>query len=191
MVVRADGSRMKRKLKNLIEAVKDVETVDMSDAAFDIVDAIAAELAAVEHTQVGFNENLFITNLRASVRRDATGAWTVDPWEAGGDENDFEQIAGRASVQLGERNSKSLWHMGKGRTDAFFRLIYSNAQARNDLARARQEVWGDKTPQWYLINEGSPIAGQPATHFIDKALSTVPLTRLYTRIKARLQAGFR
>jgi hypothetical protein len=193
MAVRADASKMKRKLRNLIAATGSIDSVEMLEAADDVVDAIAVELRAVDtSTQVGFDEQLFISNLRATIRKDTTGAWTIDPWEAGGDQNDLDRIAGRGGpFDLGGRASKSLWHMGKKRTDAFFRLIYNNAQARADLARLRQGVWGNTTPQWYLIEFGSIEGQQTPTHFIEKALSKVPLTRLYTSIKKRLQQGYR
>lgn len=193
-MAKANASNFKRKMRNLQRATEAVNDTVMLDAAEDVVDDIAVELASIDtSTQVGFDADLFIQNLRQTLDKDETGAWTIDPWEAGGDEEDFEQIAGKefGPVTIGDHSANSLWHAGTGRYADFWRLIHSNAAARFDLATLRQEVWGDKTPQWYLLNYGFLAAGQEPTHFLENALDRTPISRVRTAIKRRLQEGYR
>lgn len=193
MPVKFDASNFKRKMGNLSQRVSTVNEVVMKESARDLIESIRIELAAVDTTlQVGFDPELFINNLRLTLAKDQDGTWSIDPWLAGGTEADLEQIAGRGGpFEIGEHTSKSLWHMGTGRTDAFFRLILGNVSARGDLAALRQGVWREKTPQWFLINYGSTVGQQPAEYFIEKAASTVREVVIKRNIKNYLQQGWR
>lgn len=181
MAVRANASKLKRNAQKVKDQLRQIDSEtgyvvrDVMDE--DLIDAIDTELSSVDYSrQVGFNKDLFISNLRSTLREDADGSWIIDPWEAGGSEEELDLITGVREEINGR--TQSLWHEGKGRTSSFFRLIYANASARQDLAFLREQIWGDLTPQWYLLNYGSPEADQPATMFIEKALSNQPIDRI-------------
>jgi hypothetical protein len=188
-MARVNSRKFQRRMAKLANATGTVNTVVMREAAIDIVENIAIELAAIGTSrQVGFDPDLFIANLRATLRQDAQGAWEIDPWEAGGDEDDLDLITDERAM-INDRD-QTLWHQGKGRTASFFRLIYNNNVARTEMSEARRSVWGDRTPQWYLINYGSPIALQPAEHFIERALSASPIVVIKRSIKRHLQEAW-
>lgn len=191
-MVRADASKLKRKMAGVEAATKRVNDTIMRSMAEDIVDDIEAELFAIDTSlQTGFEPALFVANLAATLRKDSEGFWIIDPWEAGGNEEDFEMIAGDDFSQiLGEHGSKSLWHAGTGATDRYFQFIHSNVQARNDLGEARQDIWGGLTPQWFLLEFGSPEASQPDTHFIQNALDAAPVSEVRAAINRVLHEGF-
>jgi hypothetical protein len=181
-MARADASRLRRKLSRLRDTVAAINDEQMFDAADEFIDNVNSELASTDtDNQVGFNPDQFISNLRQTLSRAPDGAWEVNPLEAGGDEGDFEEIGGQY------KRGDHLWHGGTGNTAAFFRRVMSDAQEQAGLARRRQNVWGDKTPQWYLLNYGSPEAGQPPTNFLENAVDNTNLEGTRARIQAGLE----
>lgn len=171
MPVRANASKLKRKVENLQRATGRVNAEIMREAVLDLVDGIESELHSIDfENQTGFDPDQFIENLRNSLGKRRVnvidGPWSIDPW-ATGNEDDLEDISG----------IKDLWHMGKIRTEAYFRLIQGNPEANAELADERQSVWGERTPQWFLLEFGSPAAAQPATGFIQRAIDSVDTSR--------------
>ena len=65
------------------------------------------------------------------------------------------------------------WHFGGRRGDLFRESVFNDPEEREDLERARRAIWGDKTPQWYLMENGFTGTGAyppvPASHFIASA----------------------
>lgn len=61
-------------------------------------------------------------------------------------------------------------HTGDGQA---FREVFEHEMTREAVARARQQVWGEKTPQWYLLEYGYAGDGAyppvPAANFISTA----------------------
>lgn len=188
-MARVNSRKFQRRMAKLSAATGTVNTVVMLEAARDVVENIAAELRAIDTSrQVGFDAELFISNLRSTLRQDAQGAWEIDPWEAGGDEDDLDLITDERAM-INDRD-QTLWHQGKGRTDSFFRLIYNNNVARSQMSEARRSVWGDRTPQWYLIEYGSVIGQQPPEAFIERALSASPIVVIKRAVKRHLQEAW-
>jgi hypothetical protein len=117
--------------------------------------------------QVGFNLNQFIANIAEPGPLEVSGArGTVGilDTERMGTEGDLDAISG----------DPKLWHFGSRNAVAFKLGVFDHPDVRDELARARQAVWGDKTPQWYLLENGTlgvPGAypkAEPA-HFIQSA----------------------
>jgi hypothetical protein len=68
----------------------------------------------------------------------------------------------------------ALWHTGLRAAEAFKLGVFDHADVREELARDRQSVWGAKTPQWYLLENGTlGVVGAypqaPPAHFIASA----------------------
>lgn len=140
----------------------------MGEAAIDFVENIGLELSTVDvDTQVGFDPDIFIEALRNDLSQDADGTWSIDIMNAGGDAEEFEAIY----------QEEDLWHMGYNRNEAFARFIFARAESREELAAARQAVWGDKAPQWYILNYGGgapPVGPVAPSHFIERAADVNP-----------------
>jgi hypothetical protein len=112
--------------------------------------------AVQDSGQVGFDFDRWVQNTKYP-ESDGSGAfWGIFNKERMGTYEDFEQIA-QSPKSVGR--DELLWHTGRRMGDSFRRLVYQNVGSRYALAEARQAVWGDKTPQWWLLNYGNRYAG--------------------------------
>jgi hypothetical protein len=135
-----------------------------NSAAFDLA-SIAIERAhqhaadsgwAVDNDQVGFDFAKWLDNTRR-VEFISGGAWGIFNIEAMGTAEDYERIS--QAPKQGLPKDEVLWHMGMRMNDSFRRLVMERPSNRSSLAQARQAIWGDKTPQWWLLNYGNRFAG--------------------------------
>jgi hypothetical protein len=124
-------------------------------------------MLAGREDQVGFDLSQFLNNIRDPGPLDINGArGTVGilDQERMGTLEDFDAIS----------DDPELWHFGGGRGDLFRREVFEVPEEREDLEQRRRAVWGEKTPQWYLLENGFTGTGAyppvPASHFI--ALAT-------------------
>lgn len=179
---RANAVRLRRKLAKLERNLERVQDEVMGESALEFVENVGLELSAIEYErQVGFDPDIFMDALRNDLSQDADGVWNIDIINAGGDADDFEAIA----------DVPGLWHMGRNRSDAFARFIYSRADDRSELAENRQAIWDDKAPQWYILNYGggaAPVGPVAPTHFIEKAADLNP-SQTIRRIMRVLSQG--
>lgn len=169
MAIRADASQLKSRLRRIAEATRlapyALSTV-AQDTIGDVSDNAVIRLAGRED-QVGFNLIQFLDNIRepgAIQVSGARGSIGILNTERMGTVGDFEAIAG----------DPSLWHTGRRAGEAFRLAVFNDPEIRDELARDRQSVWGAKTPQWYLLENGTlGIAGAypqaPPAHFIASA----------------------
>lgn len=111
---------------------------------------------AQDSSQVGFDMRQWVANT-AYPEYAGDGVWGIFNVEKMGTYEDFEQIA--QSPKSGVPRDEMLWHTGRRMGDSFRRLVYQNIGSRYALSEARQAVWGDKTPQWWLLNYGNRYAG--------------------------------
>lgn len=178
--------RLQRKIDKMMGVVSEVNNKRIPQAASEVVESIAIELRQSQpEDQVGFDAAQFLSNLRATLYKDSNNTWQLDPLEAGGDEGDFEAIGGSGN------RADHLWHAGTVHTEAFFRRIRFNSSRSAHLAGARQSVWGDLTPQWHLLNYGSPEADQPATFFLENGIASAELDGISVAIADDLEDAWR
>lgn len=142
----------------------------LSDVALETIQDVsenAVTRLADREDQVGFDLRQFLQNIRNPgplVIEGGMGTVGILHEPTMGTEGDFEAIAG----------IRGLWHEGHRAGLAFKLGVFDDPDIREELARSRQQVWGDKTPQWYLLENGTlGVAGAypqaPPTHFIASA----------------------
>lgn len=131
----------------------------------DVSEAALSRLAGRED-QVGFNLAQFLENIREPGALEVIGGHGhvgILDQERMGTAADFEEI--------GDQFIKHhLWHQGTGQGEVFRQAVFDDPIERDRLAQDRQAVWGTKTPQWYLMENGFSGGGEyppvPAAHFI-------------------------
>lgn len=175
MAVKADATQVKRRVNKLAKELQPISKRAMRKAALDTVKEVeisAYRRVAVRNDQVGFDFFQFIENIQG-VTPDGTGYAILDT-DKMGTINDFEEIRG-----------EKLWHQGTRGGDKFRQAVYQNDERRAELAEERKAFWGDKTPQWILIEFGSSTGGEyppvPAAHFIGKVRDGGTIFRAWRR----------
>lgn len=159
----------------------------LSDVALDTIEAVqqSAQSLAGQEYQVGFDLPQFQANIAepGPLVLTAPGDGHVGILDVGrmGTVEDFERIGGSQGqwpflFHGHTRDRKHVWRD----------IVYPHPENREEVAQARRAVWGDKTPQWFLLNDGAHGDGvfpdTPATHFIDNATSA---PTVLARIKSR------
>jgi len=131
----------------------------------DVSDNAVTRLAGRED-QVGFDLPQFLENIREPGQlqvNGARGSIGILDQDRMGTLEDFDAIS----------SDPKLWHTGRGFAELFRIKVFERPQTRADLAQERQQVWGSKTPQWFLLNDGysgsDAYPPVPASHFIDSA----------------------
>lgn len=169
MPIRADASLLKGRLRQIIEATRlapyALSTV-AQETIGDVSDNAVTRLGGRED-QVGFDLRQFIENIRQPGPIQVSGARGsigILDTERMGTVADLDLIAG----------DPSLWHTGRKAGLEFKIAVFDDPDVRDELARDRQAIWGSKTPQWYLLENGTlGVAGAypqaPPAHFIDSA----------------------
>lgn len=143
--------------------------------------------------QVGFDLAQFLQNIGTPGNLEVAGARGsvgILHEPTMGTLEDFEAIGNIAPDSQGD--AQHLWHQHGKRGDVFKRAVFDYPNVREELARDRQSVWGAKTPQWYLLENGSSSGGEypevPAAHFI--ASATRP-DRMVLRLRNAMSSLFR
>lgn len=195
MTVIADASRLLSRLNQMMEAVK-LAPYALSDVAVETIGEVsntALERLSGREDQVGFDLAQFLRNISQPGHLIVTGAQgTVGILDQDmmGTAEDFERIGDIAPDSSG--NAQHLWHQHGRRGDAFRRAVFDYPDVRAELARDRQSVWGDRTPQWYLLENGSSTGGEypavPASHFI---ASTTRADRMVLKLRNAMTSLFR
>lgn len=179
MTVLANAAVLLNRLRQMEEAVR-LAPYALSDVAVQTIGDVstnALERLASRDDQVGFDLGQFLRNISQPGPLEVTGArGTVgilhEPTM--GTVEDFEAIANIAGSGKGAgRVDKHLWHQHGGRGDMFKRAVFDYPDIREELSKDRRSVWGRKTPQWYLMENGFSGTGAyppvPASHFIASA----------------------
>ena len=168
MPMTADASRLRQRIKQIRDAVEHLAPLKLHDVAQDAIAAVSqqalSDLAGRED-QVGFDLAQFLRNISQSgpLVTEGSGRATIGILDTTrmGTLIDFDRILG----------IPELWHQGTGKGDTFRRFVFENEARRDKVALLRQAVWGDKTPQWYLLNYGygggDAYPAVPASHFIE------------------------
>lgn len=188
----ADGSRLIARLHALVQATE-LTPYALPDIAQDVIEDVqasaASNLANAETYQVGFDLGQFQQNIAdpgpLSVPAEGVGHIGILDVEKMGTVDDFDAI--------NFDGEPLLFHRGKGDRSSIWReIIYPNAALREQVSEGRRAVWGSKTPQWFLLNDGYTGNGAypdtPATHFIEEA--THPPTVL-AKMLARFERMFK
>lgn len=154
MAVRADASSVKNRINLLRSNLKDVADLSAQITAAETIKQVERNANAALSTQdeqVGFDLGQFIANIQ-SITRTQNGYAILDTQRMG-TVADFEKIG----------DIKGLWHQHRRGGEAFRRRVYENPAARAALAEKRKAIWGNKTPQWILLeygfSGGIPVAG--------------------------------
>lgn len=159
MATRVRTARLRSRLRRMVE-----ELPKAADSAAFTSAQIAIERAhqhaadsgwAVNNEQVGFDFGLWMENTRNVEYVDEH--WAIFNVRRMGTYEDFERI--RQPARSGISREDMLWHTGMRMNDSFRRLIMDRPANRQALAEARREVWGDTTPQWWLLNYGNQGTG--------------------------------
>ena len=186
----ADGSRLIARLQNAIRVAENSPVI-LPDIAFDTINDVrsnASERLAGQQYQVGFDLDQFNQNIAApgplNVRAPGVGSIGILDHDRMGTVEDFEDIA----------NEPGLFHQGTGdRRGVWRNVVYPDAEWRQEVALERQAVWGDKTPQWLLLEEGfsgnGAFPATPAHHFIEDATRPADIFPRMLRAAARLFRG--
>lgn len=171
MPMRADASHLKSRLNGIIQATR-LAPYALSEVAvqtiYDVSSNALSRLAGRED-QVGFDLAQFLQNIRDPGNLEVSGArgsvGILDTIMMGTAE-DFEKISDLDP-------ERHLWHQGGKRGDVFKRAVFDYPDIREELARDRQTIWAERTPQWYLMEYGYTGGGEypdvPAAHFIQSA----------------------
>lgn len=178
-MIRANATQLKSRLKQITEATR-LAPYALSTVAVDTIGEVQstalARLAGRED-QVGFDLGQFIENIREPGNLEVSnnrGTIGILDQERMGTVEDFELIA-----NIPGRDQK-LWHQHGKRGDLFKREVFDYPAIREELAADRQSVWGTKTPQWYLMENGFSGGGEypdvPAAHFIASSTRADRLT---------------
>ena len=179
----ANGSRLIARLQNAIR-VAETSPIALPDVALETIADVQANAAgrlAGQQYQVGFDLDQFQANIAAPgpLRVNAPGVGSIGilDFDKMGTVKDFEEIRG-----------EGLFHQGTGdRAGVWQNVVYPDAEWRESVARDRQAVWGNKTPQWMFLEDGftgnGAFPATPAHHFIADATGA-------TTILPRLRAAF-
>lgn len=182
----ADGSRLIARLQKAIAAAEASPAV-LPDIALDTIAEVKANAAsrlAGQQYQVGFDLDLFLNNIsqpgRLHVTAPGVGRIGILDGERMGTRGDFDAIGEAGLFHQGTKDRKGIWR----------NVVYPDEELRQEVAEERQAVWGDVTPQWFLLEEGFAGAGAfPATpphHFVRDATrpaAVIPrMLRAFTRI---------
>lgn len=169
MPVQANASRLLRRVRQVRDAVATIAPYKLIDVAQDAIGEVNNEaLARLSHRddQIGFDLAQFLRNIEQAGPLVILGPGRatigiLDQIKMGTVE-DFERIA----------HQPGLFHHHTG-NELSIREVYENEGTRESLARARRGVWGDRTPQWYLLEYGYQGDGAyppvPAANFISSA----------------------
>lgn len=184
----ADGTRLLSRLRNAIKVAEN-SAIILPDIAFETIADVRSNansrLAGQEY-QVGFDLEQFNDNI-ATPGRLHTGPGTgrigiLDP-DRMGTLADFDSIGEAGLFHQGTKDSKGVWR----------NVVYPDPELREEVAQDRQAVWGDKTPQWFLLEEGwhgdGAFPDTPAHHFIHDAAHAPTIFGRMQRAAARLFAG--
>jgi hypothetical protein len=179
---------MKSRLRQISEATRfapyALSTVAVETIG-DVRDSAVQRLAGRED-QVGFDLPQFLENIREpgtlSVRGARGSVGILDEWKMGTVE-DFDAISA----------DPTLWHARRGQAELFRLRVFNRPDLREELAADRQAVWGDKTPQWYLMENGysggDAFPPVPAAHFIASATRADRLTLRLRNAMSSLYRG--
>lgn len=191
----ADASRLIGRLQAAIKAAEGSPAI-LPDIAFDTIADVQAEAATLagQEYQVGFDLEQFQRNIaspgRLNVTAPGVGTIGILDVERMGTAADFDRIA----TTPGDRTNVGLFHEGTGDRHGTWRnIVYPDPDLRDEVARARQAVWGDRTPQWRLLDEGFQGSGAfpatPAHHFIDHGTRSTTILARMRAAAARIFAG--
>lgn len=184
----ADASRLIGRLQAAIKAAEGSPAI-LPDIAFDTIADVQAEAATLagQEYQVGFDLDQFQRNIaspgRLNVTAPGVGTIGILDVERMGTAEDFERIAHAGLFHQGTQDSAGVWR----------NIFYPDPELRQQVAEERQAVWGDKTPQWFLLNEGFQGSGAfpatPAHHFIDHGTRSTTILARMRAAAARIFAG--
>lgn len=169
MPVQANAQRLLRRVKDVRDAVAHMAPYKLVDVAVDAIAEVSNEAMArlsSRDDQVGFDLNQFLRNIEEAgplmiLGEGRATIGILDQIKMGTVE-DFERIA----------HQPGMFHNHTG-DELAFREVYDHLGTRESVARARRSVWGERTPQWYLLEYGYAGDGAyppvPAANFISAA----------------------
>jgi len=179
-VATANGTRLIARLRTAIKAAEASPAI-LPDIALDTISDVRANAAgrlAGQEYQVGFDLAQFDTNIsspgKLTVTRPGVGTIGILDVERMGTADDFERIAAEPGLfHQGTEDRKGTWR----------NVVYPDPDLRAEVASERQAVWGDKTPQWIMLENGftgnGAFPSTPPHHFIqDSVRPSVILARM-------------
>lgn len=165
MPVQVRTARLRRRLSGLQRNLASAVAGALASVAEATVSTVQSSAAVdwADGSQVGFDVQQFNRNIE-SVEVLPQGGFGILNVQRMGTESDYEQIAG---VQ-------GAWHMGTKRGSSFGRFIAARPSDVDEVAAIRQSIWGERTPQWFLLNDGNAqfvgsYAPRAGTHTIERA----------------------
>jgi len=178
----ADASSLLAGLQRLKQAAELSPTalVEVAHDAIEDVQHNAATLLGSQQSQVGFDLEQFQTNISrpGQLILGAPGVGSIGILDTNlmGTVDDFEAIRGLGLFHQGTQDRKGVWR----------NIVYPDDAWRETVARLRQAIWGAKTPQWYLLENGFSGDGAfpdtPATHFVESATGPSLMVKVLSRI---------
>ena len=186
----ANASPLLARLAKLLEVAEFTPYVlpeIAKDVLADVQRDASAQLAGAEQYQVGFDLTQFQHNIAEPgplhVQGPGVGSIGILDVERMGTLADYEQIANRPGLyHQGTQDAAGVWR----------NVVYPDPALRAEVAVERQAVWGEKTPQWWLLKNGATGNGAypdtPAHDFIGPATSE---PNLIAKARARISQLFR
>ena len=185
----ANASRLLSRLNAAIKVAENSPIV-LPDIALetiaDVKDIAAGRLEGQEY-QVGFDLAQFQENIsapgRLRMRGPGVGTIGILDVEKMGTRADFDSIGEAGLFHQGTHDRKGIWR----------NVVYPDLELREEVAEERQAVWGDRTPQWFLLNDGWSGSGAfpatPAHRFIEDGTRSVIILSRMRAAFARLFRG--
>lgn len=186
----ANGTRLIARLQAAIKIAEESPIV-LADVALDTIADVKANAAARlggQEYQVGFDLDQFQENIsrpgRLHVPAPGVGTIGILDVEQMGTADDFEAIG----------NVPGLFHQGTHDKHGTWRnVVYPDPQLRDEVATARQAVWGDRTPQWIMLENGftgnGAFPSTPPHHFIQDSVRAATILPRMRAAFARLFRG--
>jgi hypothetical protein len=152
MPIQANAARLKSRLRDIENATR-LAPYALSTVAQETIGDVrdnASQRLEGRDDQVGFDLPQFLQTINQPGPLSITGArggrgsiGILDQTQMG-TLDDFDAISG----------DPKLWHTGRGFAELFRLRVFVRPDKRASLAEQRQQIWGTKTPQWYLMENG-------------------------------------
>jgi hypothetical protein len=166
MSVTVNSVKLQNRLRRLATTLPVAAAQATNLAAEETIDVISNAIRAewADNNQVGFDLDNFINIISKRVPLQGGGIGILNTDEMG-TADDFKNIY----------RIKGLWHYGTGSGERFGLFINQTSWIYDQVAemiRKRKYFWGDREPQWYLIEYGT--TGSPGVY--DPRAPTMTIT---------------
>lgn len=173
MPVTVNSTRLQKRLRDAIRYIPVAAEVAIYAGAYKVLNevAIAVQARWSGHEQIGFDIQNFL-DIIVKIEEIPSGGIGILNVEKMGTAEDFERI----------RGPRRLWHQGTRNAERFGLFINQQGMFFDqvaELAELRNAYWGNREPQWWLLEYGTLGSGaynpQPPNQAItETVLNSIP-----------------